>query len=68
MNAINEDKETAKALEALAREQLIHKLLSDLVFDMQVCQIEGWDPYEYPKRLKAEIDRICEQFEKGTKV
>lgn len=39
------------ALNRLAREQMKHKLLSDINTDMMVCQIEGTDHLEYVREL-----------------
>ena len=52
MGVIIEDKQTAKALNDLARHQSITRLLADIKFDMTVCEIEGWDKMEYINQLK----------------
>ena len=52
------EKETAKALQDLARHQMIHRLLADIVTDMQICEIEGWDKLEYLNMLKQELDAL----------
>lgn len=44
----------------LARHQMIVKLEADILFDMQVCDIEGWDKTEYLKMLKELIDSFVE--------
>lgn len=41
------DKETALALQRLCREQLKHRILADILQDITVCRIEGWDYKEY---------------------
>lgn len=41
----------AYALQRLAREQMKHKLQADILADMQVCAIEGWDQLEYLRDL-----------------
>ena len=41
----------AFALQQLAREQMKHKLMSDIRFDIHVCQLEGWDYREYLHEL-----------------
>ena len=53
---IPQNKECAKALNTLAREQLKQRLLADIRIDIQVCQIEGWDYKEYLQQLKELID------------
>lgn len=52
------DQETRRALQTLARQELIKKMLADIATDMTVCKLEGWDILEYPKLLKEEIDKI----------
>lgn len=53
--------DVARALNDLARHQLIERLLSDVLFDMKVCEIEGWDRMEFPRMLKVEIDRMVRE-------
>ena len=55
MNNLNE--EERRALQELARHQMIRRLLSDIATDMNVCKLEHWDIYEFPRMLKKEIDR-----------
>ena len=50
------DKETAKALNDLARHQTIERLLRDILFDMQVCEIEGWNKTEFIMMIKRAIE------------
>lgn len=52
------DKDTSYALQRLAREQMILRLLGDILFDLQVCKLEHWDCHEYVKRLKDELNRL----------
>ena len=44
--------EVSKALNDLARHQMIAKLYADIIRDMQVCEIEGWDRMEYINMLR----------------
>ena len=57
---ITKDKECARALNTLSREQLKTRLLADIRIDIQVCQIEGWDYREYLLELKELIDSFLE--------
>lgn len=41
------DKDTARALNDLARHKAIVRILSDIRMDMEICEIEGWDKNEY---------------------
>ena len=49
------DKQTAKALNDLARHQNILRLLSDIRADMMVCEIEGWDKLEYIRMIREAL-------------
>jgi len=54
------------ALNQLAREQLITKLLADINMDLTICELEGWDKTEYLERLHDEIAHFhpCERRKK----
>lgn len=54
----DEEVATAKALNNLARHKMIHRVLADIVVDMQICEIEGWDKTEYIRILQDELNRI----------
>lgn len=45
-------KGTARALNNLARHQQIVRLEQDILMDMQICEVEGWDKLEYINMLK----------------
>ena len=53
-----------QALNQLAREQMITKLLTDIRIDLTVCELEGIDPTEYLARLHKEIAHFhpCERM------
>lgn len=57
---ITEDEDTRIALNNLARHQTIYNLYRDILIDMVVCEIEGWDKLAYLKSLKD----VIEHFEK----
>lgn len=44
--------ETRKALQNQARHLMIKNLYSDILFDIRVCEIEGWDKTEYIRMLQ----------------
>jgi hypothetical protein len=52
------DKETAKALNGLARHKAIIRLLNDIRIDMEICEIEGWNKTEYVGQLKKLLNSI----------
>ena len=52
------NKDTARALNDLARHEAIVRILNDIRMDMEICEIEGWDKTEYIKQLKKLLDSI----------
>lgn len=58
------DEITRKQLQALARHEMIQKLLKDLAIDLRVCELENWDNSEYVQMLKNEIDNIYRKMTK----
>lgn len=53
--------ETRRKHNELARHQAITRLLKDILFDMQVCEIEGWDPMEYPNQIYKAIEFLLKK-------
>lgn len=51
-----ETKECAKALNDLARHQAILRLEADILMDMHICEIEGWDRTEYIRMIQKLIN------------
>ena len=49
------DKQTAKALNDLARHQNILRILQDIRIDMEVCEVEGWDKTEYIRMIQKAV-------------
>ncbi len=47
-----------KVLNRLAREQMKMKLLDDVLVDLMICDLEGWDQREYIEELHELIDGI----------
>lgn len=45
-----------KTFQKYAREEMKLKLLNDILIDMEICKIEGWDRLEYLVDLKNLID------------
>ena len=52
------DEKTAKALNNLARHEMMLKLLNDIRVDLIICEIEGWDKKEYLEELKKMITAL----------
>ena len=60
MSKSETDAEISKALNTLTRHSMITRLEADILADMQVCKIEGWDQMEYLNELKEVIDGFFE--------
>jgi len=60
MIVLDKNKETPKRLNQLAREQMKVKILNDILLDMTICKIEGWDVTEYIKEIKQLVSDIKE--------
>ena len=48
----------AKSVNELARARFKEQLLKDIMFDMMVCEIEGWNKLDYINELKSLINSI----------
>ena len=62
---IIEDEDTRIALNVLARHQTIYNLYRDILVDMMVCEIEGWDKLAYLKSLKGVIEHFEKKIEES---
>ena len=60
------DKAGRYALQKAAREEMKRNLLSDILFDMEVCRLEDWDHTEYPTGLLEMLSDIVGKFGKKT--
>lgn len=52
------DRDTARALNDLARHKAIVRILNDIRMDMEICEIEGWDKNEYLNSIRQLLDSI----------
>ena len=48
----------AKTVNDLARSKFKKQILKEILFDLTVCEIEGWDKKEYINELKELINEI----------
>ena len=55
---MGEVKETARALNTLARHKMIEHIYKDILVDLQICEIEGWDKMEYIEMLQAVVNHF----------
>lgn len=58
LGIMSTDKEGPRAFNRLAREQMKRRLLADILADMQVCELEGWDKLEYLSELREMLDSL----------
>lgn len=49
---------TPEALNKLARMQMVTRLEADILQDMMICDIEGWDKTEYIRQLYEVLDHF----------
>lgn len=52
------DEDCRRALNRLSREQLKTHILKDIMIDLKVCELEGWDKLEYLRELQEMITTI----------
>lgn len=50
--------EASRQLNRLARERMKQRLLSDILVDLQVCELEGWNKLEYITELRDMLDTL----------
>jgi hypothetical protein len=48
----------AKSVNDLARLKFKEQILKEILFDLTVCEIEGWDKKEYINELKELLNEI----------
>lgn len=53
---MSNDVANRKKVTDMARHEFINKMYAEVLFDMTVCQIEGWDVSEFPRMLRKAID------------
>lgn len=48
-----------RAVQELCRHEMLARLYADIVADMTVCRLEGWDPLEFPRMIRDRMDDIA---------
>lgn len=61
---LDEHPDTPKKMQELARHQMILRLYTDILTDMQICEVEGWDKMEYIRMLQELINSFTEKESK----
>lgn len=51
------DEANRKKITDMARHQFINKMYAELLGDMKICELEGWDIFEYPRMLRDAINK-----------
>lgn len=59
------NKETRLALQKLAREQLKRRILQDVLFDINICKLEGWNPSTFVLELENLLHSVSVNFRRG---
>lgn len=52
------DKKNRYHIQHMARKQFINKMYAELLIDMEICKMEGWDMFEYPRMMKEAL-AVC---------
>ena len=57
-SSLQYEEDVAKALNDLARHSMIERIYKDILVDIEVCKIEGWDPLEYIHILQKVLNHF----------
>ena len=52
-----EDAAYRKKLQEACRHDFVRRMFVELLADMSICQLEGWDIYEFPRMIRREVER-----------
>lgn len=61
---LDNDPGSPRKLQELARHQMITKLYADILMDMQICELEGWDKMEFIRELQECLNRFTPEKKK----
>lgn len=53
-----EEIETSRVLNRVCRESMKERLLRDILVDLAVCELEGWDKMEYINEISALLESL----------
>ena len=54
---LDADQAHRKQLQDGCRHRFIVKMFAELLTDMEICKLEGWDVLEFPRMLRAELSK-----------
>ena len=52
-----EEAEYRKKLQEVCRHDFVRRMFAELLADLSICQLEGWDIYEFPRMIRREVER-----------
>ena len=52
------DEANRKQLQDMCRQAFVKKMYAELLMDMEICKLEGWDVLEFPRMLKQAL-QVC---------
>lgn len=55
---MNSDAENRKKIQDACRHAFVNKMYAELLIDMEICKLEGWDVLEFPRMLKQAL-QVC---------
>lgn len=55
---MNADEANRKQLQDMCRHAFVKKMYAELLTDMEICKLEGWDILEFPRMLKQAL-QVC---------
>jgi hypothetical protein len=58
----------SKKVNDLARLKFKEQILKEIMFDLMVCEVEGWDKKEYMNEIKKLLNGINTKSKKGTDI
>lgn len=61
MGRVDLDEGTRRAVQLVAREEMKCRIYTDILADMMICEIEGWDRLEYIKELQDMLNNLTQK-------
>ena len=58
---LNQNDGSPRAMQELARHQMITRLYADILMDIKICETEGWDRLEYIHQLQDALNSITKE-------
>lgn len=55
---MSSDEENRKKIQDACRHAFVKKMYAELLTDMEICKLEGWDILEFPRMLKQAL-QVC---------